>query len=50
MWWVVLAIGGGMVLLPGILNPFAPFNGLTLIGIIVALIAANKLSKGEDWK
>lgn len=35
MAYVWLAIGGGMAVLPGVLDPLAPVNGLTLLGILV---------------
>ena len=35
MSWALLIGGGFLAVLPGILDPFAPINGLTLIGILI---------------
>lgn len=50
MWWAVLLVGAVGVLLPGMLNPFAPFNGLTLLGLIVVVWAANRIANERIWK
>lgn len=38
MAYLLLLVGGGMALTPGILDPVnAPVNGLTLLGVLVML-------------
>jgi hypothetical protein len=31
--WGTFLLGGALVLGPGVLNPYAPFNGLSIIGL-----------------
>ena len=49
MWWVVFALGGVIVVTPGMVNPLAPINGATLLGIGLLVWSVLKLVKeGED--
>jgi hypothetical protein len=31
--WGVFILGGALVLGPGVIDPYAPFNGLSIIGL-----------------
>jgi len=33
--WVLIVVGGVLVLLPGMLNPYAAINGATLLGVVL---------------
>jgi hypothetical protein len=35
MSWALIIVGGVAVLLPGYMDPFAPVNGLTLLGLVL---------------
>lgn len=50
MWWLIMAAGSAAIFIPGMLNPMAPFNGLSLLGVIAVVWAAAKLTQGEVWK
>lgn len=51
MWWAVMSVGAVFSFLPGMLNPYAPVNGLTMLGLgLVAWAAYNLISKGDEWK
>jgi hypothetical protein len=43
MWWMILAVGAGFLLVPGMLNPTAVINGATLIGLGLIVWATYKL-------
>lgn len=45
MWWAVMLIGAGFVFAPGMINPFAPINGATIIGFALIAWAVTKLLK-----
>jgi len=40
-----MLIGAGFVLTPGMVNPFAPINGATIIGFALIAWAVTKLMK-----
>jgi hypothetical protein len=37
MSWALIIAGGVAVLLPGYMDPFAPVNGLTLLGLVLVV-------------
>jgi hypothetical protein len=47
-WWIVLALGGLFVLLPGMVNPFVVINGATLVGLVLISLATYKLTGKVD--
>lgn len=45
MWWIVMLVGAGFVLTPGMVDPFAPINGATIIGFALIAWAVTKLMR-----
>jgi hypothetical protein len=46
MGWFLLVVGGVVVVTPGMLDPFAPINGLTIIGLVLVVLGTMKLTRG----
>jgi hypothetical protein len=46
--WVLIVTGGVLVLLPGMLNPYAPVNGATLLGLILLVWAALRMIREDE--
>jgi len=45
MWWMILAVGAGFLLVPGMLNPTSVINGSTIIGLVLIAWATHKLGR-----
>lgn len=46
--WVLLAVGAGFLFAPGMIDPLAPINGATIIGLMLIAIGTVKLLKDMD--
>lgn len=46
MGWVLMAIGAGFLFAPGMIDPLAPINGSTIIGLGLIVWATYKLTNG----
>jgi len=47
MGWLFLIGGGVAVVTPGMLNPYAPINGLTIIGLVLVVAGTMRLMRGR---
>jgi hypothetical protein len=47
MGWVILLAGGAALVTPGMLNPFSPINGLTIIGLVLVVVGTMRLTRGR---
>jgi hypothetical protein len=47
MGWVLLLLGGVALVTPGMVDPFAPINGLTIIGLVLVVVGTMKLTRGR---
>lgn len=45
MGWILMAVGAGFLFAPGMIDPFAPINGATIIGLGLVIWGATKLVK-----
>lgn len=43
MSWVILAVGAGFMFAPGMIDPLAPVNGSTLLGLALLIWATYRL-------
>ncbi len=48
MGWVLMAVGAGFLFAPGMIDPLAPINGASLIGLGLLAWASIKLMKGTN--
>ena len=48
MRWVLIVAGGVLVLVPGLVNPYAPINGATLLGLVLLVWAALRMVKESE--
>jgi hypothetical protein len=47
MGWVLLLLGGVALVTPGMVDPFAPINGLTIIGLVLVVVGTMRLTRGR---
>jgi hypothetical protein len=47
MGWVLMIAGGVAVVTPGMVDPFAPINGLTIIGLVLVVAGTMRLTRGR---
>jgi len=48
MGWVLMLVGAGFLFAPGMIDPLAPINGATIIGLGLVAWATVKLTKGMN--
>ncbi len=48
MGWVLMVVGAGFLFAPGMIDPLAPINGASLIGLGLVAWASMKLLKGSN--
>jgi len=41
--WLLLIVGGALVVTPGMFDPFAPVNGMTILGLVLVVTGTLKL-------
>ena len=46
--WVLIVAGGVLVLVPGMVNPYAPINGATLLGVILLVWAGLWMMRKDE--
>jgi hypothetical protein len=46
--WGLVLTGGLMLLTPGYLDPYAPVNGLTLIGLVLVVVGMFRFTRGPS--
>jgi len=46
--WVLMMVGAVFLFAPGMIDPLAPVNGLSLIGLGLVVWATMKLLKGDN--
>ncbi len=46
--WIVLVVGAGFLFAPGMIDPLAPINGSTIIGLGLTGLASFKLFKASE--
>ena len=37
MGWALMVVGAGFLFAPGMIDPFAPINGLSLVGLLLVV-------------
>jgi hypothetical protein len=47
MGWALLGFGGLLMVTPGMLNPFSPINGLTIIGLVLVVVGTLNITRGS---
>ena len=47
MGWVLMVIGAGFLFAPGMIDPLAPINGASLIGLVLLAWATVRLVGGQ---
>ena len=48
MRWVLIVAGGVLVLVPGMVNPYAPINGATLLGLVLLVWAGLWMMRKDE--